>query len=109
MYRGESGSKRHIITGENRWRWQGQVNNGYQTEHDEMYAGIRAGNPVNTGDRFCSTTLAAIMARMAAYTGKEITWEQALNSVDDTFPKDLKWDSKIPVAPVAVPGVTLFT
>jgi len=113
VYRGESGSKRHIITGENRWRWQATegvaAQNGYQTEHDEMYASIRAGNPINTGDSFCKSTLAAIMARMAAYTGKEITWEQALNSQEDTFPKDLKWDSKIPVPPVALPGITQFT
>jgi myo-inositol 2-dehydrogenase / D-chiro-inositol 1-dehydrogenase len=108
IYQGESGSKRHVILGENRWRWQGQSNNGYQTEHDEMYASIRAGNPINTGDRFCSTTLAAIMARMAAYTGKEITWDMALNSEEDTFPKDLKWDSKIPMPPVAMPGITQF-
>lgn len=108
VYRGESASKRHVITGENRWRWDGQKNDGYQTEHDEMYASIRAGNPINTGDRFCKTTLAAIMARMAAYTGKEVAWEQALNSKEDTFPKDLKWDSKIPVPPVAKPGITEF-
>ena len=109
VYKGESGSKSHTMTGENRWKWRGQVNNGYQTEHDEMYAGIRSGNPLNTGDRFCKTTMAAIMARMAAYTGKEVTWEMAMNSQEDTFPRNLQWDSKIPVAPVAMPGVTLFT
>lgn len=108
IYKGESGSKRHTITGENPWRWKGTVNNGYQTEHDEMYASIRAGNPINTGDRFCKTTLAAIMARMSAYTGKEITWDMALNSKEDTYPKNLQWDSKIPMPPVAMPGRTEF-
>ncbi len=109
VYEGESGSKRHVIRGADAWRWKGTVNNGYQTEHDEMYASIRAGNPINTGDRFCKTTLAAIMGRMAAYTGKEITWDMALNSQEDTFPKDLKWDSKIPMPPVAMPGTTMFS
>ena len=109
VYEGESGSKRHVIRGADAWRWKGTVNNGYQTEHDEMYASIRAGNPLNTGDRFCKTTLAAIMGRMAAYTGKEITWDMALNSQEDTFPKDLKWDSKIPMPPVAMPGTTMFS
>ncbi len=109
VYEGESGSKRHVITGENRWRWAGdKTQNGYQTEHDEMYASIRAGKPLNTGDRFIKTTLCAIMARMAAYTGKEITWEMALNSKEDTFPKDIHWDTKLPVAPVARPGSTPF-
>ncbi len=48
------------------------------------------------------------MARMSAYTGKEITWDMALNSKEDTYPKNLQWDSKIPVPPVALPGVTEF-
>jgi predicted dehydrogenase len=109
VYEGESGGKRHVfINTDKPWRWKGVVNNGYQTEHDEMYASIRAGKPINTGDRFINTTLAAIMARMSAYTGKEITWEMALNSKEDTFPKNLTWDMKLPVPPVAVPGKTEF-
>jgi myo-inositol 2-dehydrogenase / D-chiro-inositol 1-dehydrogenase len=71
-----------------------------------MYASIRSGRPINTGDRFTKTTLMAIMARMSAYTGKEVTWEFAMKSKEDLFPKDLKWDMKLPVAPVAMPGST---
>jgi myo-inositol 2-dehydrogenase / D-chiro-inositol 1-dehydrogenase len=112
VYQGESASKRHvIIKSETPWRYkapEGEKDNGYETEHEEMYASIRAGNPINTGDRFCKTTLMGIMARMAAYTGKEITWEMALNSKEDLFPKDLQWDTKLPVAPVATPGQTPF-
>ncbi len=108
VYEGESGGKRHVIRGENNWRWKGTVNNGYQTEHDEMYAAIRSGKPLNTGDRFVKTTLMAIMGRMSAYTGKEITWEMALNSKEDLFPKNLTWETKIPVPPVARPGVNEF-
>jgi predicted dehydrogenase len=108
-YEGESGSRRHVIrTGDSAWRWKGEQRDGYQTEHDEMYASIRAGKPINTGDRFIKTTMTAIMARMAAYTGKEITWEQALNSKEDLFPKNITWDMKLPVAPVARPGSTPF-
>ncbi len=113
VYQGESGSKRHvIIRSETPWRYTapaGMLDNGYQTEHDEMYASIRAGRPINTSDRFTKTTLAAIMARMAAYTGKEITWDMAMNSQENLFPENLTWDSKLPVAPVAVPGVTEYS
>jgi len=113
IYQGESGSKRHVIIhSDNPWRYTappGAKDNGYQTEHDLMYASIRNGRPINTGDRFTKTTLMAIMARMAAYTGKEVTWEEAMNSKEDLFPKDLTWESKLPVAPVAVPGVTELT
>jgi len=109
VYQGESASKRHVIVkSDNNWRYvapAGFQDNGYQTEHDEMYASIRSGKPINTADRFTKTTLMAIMARMAAYSGKEVTWEQALNSKEDLFPKNIAWDMKLPVAPVAVPGL----
>jgi predicted dehydrogenase len=112
VYEGESGGKRHvIIRSETPWRYkapEGFKDNGYETEHEEMYASIRAGKPLNTGERMIKSSLMAIMARMSAYTGKEITWEMALNSKEDTFPKNISWDMKLPVPPVAMPGKTEF-
>jgi predicted dehydrogenase len=112
VYQGESGGKRHVIVkSDNPWRYKapaGFADNGYETEHEEMYKSIRAGKAINTGERFCKTTLMAIMARMSAYTGKEITWEMAMNSKEDTFPKDIHWDMKLPVAPLPKPGITPF-
>ena len=106
MYYGESGRKHHVFVDEGKlkWRWDGRVNDGYQTEHDEMYAAIRDGQPINTGDRMIKTTLAGIMARMAAYTGQRVTWEMALNSKEQLGPDKLDWDMKLPVRPVAMPG-----
>ena len=52
----------------------------YQVEHNEMYASIRKGEPINDGVWMAHSTLVAIMGRMAAYTGKEITWEQITQS-----------------------------
>jgi len=109
VYQGESGSKKHVIVkSETPWRYKapdGFKDNGYQTEHDEMYASIRSGQPLDTSDRFIKTTAMAVMARMAAYTGKEVTWEQVMNSKEDLFPKNLTWDMKFPPAPVAIPGI----
>jgi hypothetical protein len=56
----------------------------------------------------CNTTLMAIMGRMAAYTGQEITWEQALNSQEQLVPERLEWDMNLPIAPMAMPGKTKF-
>jgi predicted dehydrogenase len=69
------------------WRSDVAKNNMYQTEHDELFASIRAGKPINNGDNAASTTLLAIMARMAAYTGQVITWDMALNSKEDLSPQ----------------------
>src|ERR1043165_3167222 len=66
----------HWITGENKWRYQSEKSfDMYQTEHDEMFAAIRAGKVINNGDRMMKSTMLAIMGRMAAYTGKQVLWE----------------------------------
>jgi predicted dehydrogenase len=96
------------IVGNNPWRYDGPPNNMYQTEHDEMYASIRAGEPINDGVWMSTSTLAAIMGRMAAYTGREITWEMALNSQEQLVPDPLDWNMKLPIAPMAMPGLTEF-
>ncbi len=46
------------------------------------------------------------MGRMSAYTGKAVTWEQALNSKLDTFPQHLDLGPASSPARVAVPGQT---
>jgi myo-inositol 2-dehydrogenase/D-chiro-inositol 1-dehydrogenase len=108
-YEGESGRKHHVFTGPGlKWRWKGTTNNGYQTEHDEMYAGIRSGNVLNTGDRMINTTMAGIMVRMAAYTGKTITWDMAWNSEEKLVPDKLDWDAPLPVRDVRMAGKTPF-
>lgn len=97
-----------VIEGETNWRYGGKKNNMYQAEHDEFIASIRAGKPINDGKRMAHTTLMAILGRMAAYTGKRITWEQALNSQQKLVPDELNWNMKIDQPPRAVPGLTRF-
>lgn len=97
-----------VIQGENAWRYTGPTNNMYQTEHDELFASIRAGKPINDAPRMAKTTLMAMMGRMAAYTGQEITWEQALGSQDRIVPEKLAWNTKLEPRPLALPGLTKF-
>lgn len=95
------------IEGPNEWRYRGQKNNMYQTEHDELFAAIRSGQPINNGVYMARSTMLAIMGRMATYTGREITWDQAINSTEDLTPSAYEWGS-LAVAPVAMPGRTPF-
>ena len=90
------------------WYYDGPKNQMYQTEHDEMFAGIRSGKPVNNGEYMAKSTLLAIMGRMAAYTGQEVTWEMALNSLEDLSPSRHDWDGMPPSSSVAIPGQTPF-
>ena len=80
----------------------------HQTEHDEFFASLRAGKPINDGKRMADTSLMAIMGRMAAYTGQEITWKQALNSKQSLVPEHLDYDTNIELTPPPMPGVTRF-
>jgi predicted dehydrogenase len=98
----------NIQTANGRWHYDGPTNEMYQTEHDELFASIRAGKPLNNGDYMARSTLLAIMGRMAAYTGQLITWDMALNSKEDLTPPRYDWDVALPVPPVAMPGVTKF-
>lgn len=93
------------IEGDNPWLYEGESNNIYQTEHDELFASIRSGTPINNGEYMCQSTLLAIMGRMATYTGAEVTWDAALNSQQDLSPAAYKW-GPAPTVEIAQPGIT---
>ncbi len=93
------------------WRYSGPNPNPYVQEHVHLIQSIRSGNPLNEGVQVTESTLTAIMGRMAAYTGQEVTWEQVLNSQLNYFERVEKLIAAndfvpIPVDPVAIPGRT---
>ena len=96
------------IEGKEKWSWTGQKYDMYQREHDALFASIRRNQPINDGKRLATSTLLAIMGRMAAYTGQQITWEQALNSQESLVPDKIDWSGSLAVAPRAMPGITKF-
>jgi myo-inositol 2-dehydrogenase/D-chiro-inositol 1-dehydrogenase len=101
------GSK-YEITGKNKWIYNGEKNNMYQTQHNELFAGIRSGNPINQGEEMANSTLLAIWGRMVAYSGQTLTLEQVMKSTETLGPKieDYHWDLKWEDHPVALPGIT---
>lgn len=98
-----------VIRGKTDWKFQGKAKDMYQAEHDALFAAIREGKPINNGDYMCNSTMMALMGRMSAYSGQEITWEQAWNSQEVLMPDNVTWDMQAPVCEVAVPGVTKFS
>lgn len=100
--------RNYEITGKNAWKYSGPKNNMYQTEHDELFASIRNGQPMNNGEWMAKSTMLAIWARTAGYTGQTISWDQAINSNETLGPKteDYTWDLKWKVPPIAKPGIT---
>jgi len=78
----------------------------YVQEHTDLIESIRKNETLNELKNVAESTLTAIMGRMAAYTGKTVSWEQALNTKQDTMPEKLTWDMKIDTPPAATPGRT---
>lgn len=76
----------------------------YVQEHADLIAAITSGKQVNESKALAESTLTGVMGRMSAYTGKQVTWEQAVNSKMDLWPKEPLAFGPWPVAPVAVPG-----
>ena len=100
-------SARTSIDGENKWRYRGPSSNMYQLEHDELFASIRSGNPINNGHYMSMSSMLAIAGRMTAYTGKTLTWEDCMNSKLDLTPPAYEWGA-LETPQVAIPGVTKF-
>ena len=105
--RAEVSERRLEITTDTNWRFDQKVKNMYQVEHDEMFAGIRSGMPLNNGEYMAHSTMLAIMGRMATYTGQEITWDQAMASKQDLSPDKYAWGDA-PEVEIARPGITKF-
>lgn len=96
-----------VTSGSDTWRYKGDKPSMYDVEHVELFASIRAGKPINNGDYMNKSTMMAIMGRMATYTGKKITWEQAINSKENLSPAKYEWGN-VAIPEVPMPGQTKF-
>ncbi|MEX0936974.1 MAG: Gfo/Idh/MocA family oxidoreductase [Pirellulales bacterium] len=101
------------IEGEDSWRFRGQSPNPYQVEHDDLFASIRNGTPLNEAEYGATSTMTSILGRMATYSGQEISWDDAINSEISLAPEKYAFDATAPVLPddngfypVPVPGET---
>ena len=110
IYKGHQQTPENLI-----WEFKGQARNQYQVEHDRLFEAIRQDKPHNETQRCAYAALVGILGRMAAESGKEITWDQALASNVEQAPglDNYTMDSKAPVMPdeqggypVAMPGFT---
>ena len=103
---GQFHSDRFRFTGKSNARVRARGTNPYVQEHIDLLESIVSGKPINELKQVAESTLVAIMGRMSAYTGKALTWEQALNSKLDTFPKHLDMKGSMEEPPLPRPGVT---
>jgi len=104
----------YSIKGPDEWRFNKKgKKDPYQVEHDDLFASIRAGNPINEGENGALSTMTSIFGRMATYSGKVVKWDEALASNLSLAPKEYDFKANPPVLPgsdgmyaAAVPGVS---
>jgi len=103
------------IEGEKPWRHKGPTPSMYDVEHQELFASIRQGKPINDGDFMCQCALIGLMGQMSSYTGQQLTWDQLLASKQSYALPRYDWDVQPPVLPgpdgrypTAMPGITKF-
>lgn len=98
---------KHQITTDGKM-WQSDLtktplSDAYQTEHNELFAAIRKGEPMNDGEWSAHSTLMGILGREAAYTGQRIRWNDLLTSNLNLMPKKFEFGD-IVMPDVPVPG-----
>ncbi|HVX16087.1 MAG TPA: Gfo/Idh/MocA family oxidoreductase [Pirellulales bacterium] len=94
------------VKGSDSWRYRGENKNPYVVEHHDLIASILSGKPYNEAESGALSTMTAIYGRMCTYSGKMISWDEALNSQISLAPKQYAWDAAAPVPAIAVPGHT---
>jgi predicted dehydrogenase len=104
----------YTIRAANPWRFRGGGKNPYQQEHDDLFAAIRNDQPYNEAERGATSSLTAILGRMCTYSGKEISWDEAMKSELDLMPSEFTWEANPKVLPdehglypYAIPGKTV--
>jgi myo-inositol 2-dehydrogenase/D-chiro-inositol 1-dehydrogenase len=94
------------IKGKHAWEFKksGPQKSPYQVEHDDFFAAIRNNIPYNEAEYGATSTMTAIMGRMATYSGREIDWDTALASQVVLAPDEFSWDAK-PKAEIGPDGL----
>jgi predicted dehydrogenase len=90
-----------ITTAAGTWESEGEGGDPYQQEHEDLIASIRRGQPIHEAEHGAMSTLTAVLGRMATYTGRMVTRDEALAS-PRLGPTD--YDAPYPEPPVAMPG-----
>jgi predicted dehydrogenase len=110
IYKGHEQTRANLL-----WEYQGPGCNDYQNEHDLLFDAIRKDKPYNEAERCAQAAMAGILGRMAAESGKLVTWEEATASNLELAPglDRFTMGSTPPVMPdaqgrypVAMPGTT---
>jgi predicted dehydrogenase len=81
-----------------------KVKDPYVQEHVNLVTAIRAGKTISDAEAQVNSTLITTMGRMSAYTGKDVTWDEMLNSDLSLGPKTYAM-GPVPNIPETIPVI----
>jgi predicted dehydrogenase len=90
------------------WRFREKAVDAYEREHQNLISSIREGSPINEAQNVAESTLTAIVGREATYSGREVTWDEAMNSATKLGPEVLEF-GPYELPPIPRPGTYKFT
>ncbi|MHC4721665.1 MAG: Gfo/Idh/MocA family protein [Planctomycetota bacterium] len=94
------------IEGQNPYKYDGPGIRASVRQHADHIESIRKGEPIDEGRQVAESTMTAIMGRISAYTGRELSWKWAMNDCQlDVAPPKYEFGD-LPVPLVAIPGRT---
>ena len=82
-----------------------KVKDPFVQEHINLVTAIRTGNYLSDAEAQINSTLITIMGRMSAYSGKDVTWEEVMNSDLYLGPKTYAFGPVIPPIPEEIPVI----
>jgi len=94
------------IEGPRPYEYDGPEVNPCLQQHADQIRAIRNNDRLNEGRRIAESSLTAIMGRISAYTGRELSWKWVLNASQlDLRPPQYELGD-LPFGPIAIPGQT---
>lgn len=100
-------SGRTWINGPNEVKFYGnkiKQRNPYVQEHIDLIDSIENGKGLNEANNVATSTLTAVMGRIAAYTGRIVTWDEMMSSDLKLGPAEYTMDIPLPQVVVPVAG-----
>ena len=76
----------------------------YVQEHIDLVTAIRTNKPINEAENTAISNMVAIMGRVSAYTGKEVTWDEMMSSDLRLGPKEYAFGAIAVDKSIPVPG-----
>ncbi|MEZ6058163.1 MAG: Gfo/Idh/MocA family oxidoreductase [Planctomycetaceae bacterium] len=93
-----------IVKPSGTYQFDGDTKTPYQVEHDDLFHAIRNDISYSEAENGAKSTMVSILGRMCTYSGKELSWDQAINSKISIMPKEYSFDAETPTNPDPVTG-----